>query len=136
MLRRWFLILMMACFVTPVWAADEDGEEAVPEDYINYIEMKPFIANFSSTGKLRFLKCQVTVQVATPAAHHAVNYYKPEIRHEVLMLLSDKQESQLKSVEAQDALAKELLAAVQKVLLAEEGEAFVSDLFFTSFVIQ
>ncbi len=134
MLRRWFLILMMACFVTPVWAADE--EEAVPEDYINYIEMKPFIANFSSTGKLRFLKCQVTVQVATPAAHHAVNYYKPEIRHEVLMILSDKQESQLKSVEAQDALAKDLLAAVQKVLLAEEGEAFVSDLFFTSFVIQ
>ncbi|WP_271272067.1 flagellar basal body-associated FliL family protein [Aliamphritea hakodatensis] len=125
---------MMACFVTPVWAADE--EEAVPEDYINYIEMKPFIANFSSTGKLRFLKCQVTVQVATPAAHHAVNYYKPEIRHEVLMILSDKQESQLKSVEAQDALAKDLLAAVQKVLLAEEGEAFVSDLFFTSFVIQ
>lgn len=135
MLRRWFLVLMMACFITPVWAADED-EGGVPEDYINYIEMKPFIANFSSTGKLRFLKCQVTVQVASPDAHHAVNFYKPEIRHEVLMVLSDKQENELKSVEAQDALARELLATVQKVLLAEEGEAFVSDLFFTSFVIQ
>ncbi|WP_261842723.1 flagellar basal body-associated FliL family protein [Aliamphritea ceti] len=135
MLRRWFLVLMMACFITPVWAADED-EGGVPEDYINYIEMKPFIANFSNTGKLRFLKCQVTVQVASPDAHHAVNFYKPEIRHEVLMVLSDKQENELKSVEAQDALARELLATVQKVLLAEEGEAFVSDLFFTSFVIQ
>lgn len=135
MLRRWFLVLMMACFITPVWAADED-EGGVPEDYINYIEMKPFIANFSNTGKLRFLKCQVTVQVASPDAHHAVNFYKPEIRHEVLMVLSDKQENELKSVEAQDELARELLATVQKVLLAEEGEAFVSDLFFTSFVIQ
>lgn len=134
MLRRMFLVFFLACFMTPVWA--EDDAEAVPEDYINYIEMKPFISNFVSTGKLRFLKCQVTVQVATPAAHHAVNYHKAELRHEILMMLSNKNEAQLKTVEAQDELAKELLGVVQKVLLAEEGEAFVSDLFFTSFVIQ
>ncbi len=59
-----------------------------------------------------------------------MNYHKPEIRHELLMLLSSKGEDQLKTVDAQHVLGQEALEKVQKVLLAEEGEAFVADLFF------
>jgi len=135
MLKRILLVLFLGALMQPVWAADEEAE-AVADDYVNYIELKPFVANFVSAGKLRFLKCEVTIQVSSPAAHHAVNYHKAEIRHEMVMLLSSKQENEIKTVDAQHMLAQEALQRVQKVLLQEEGEAFVADLFFTSFVIQ
>lgn len=136
MLKRILLVLFFSTLMQPVWAADEEAEAPTEEDYVNYIELKPFVSNFVSPGKLRFLKCEVTIQVSSPEAHHAVNYHKPEIRHEMLMLLSSKQEEELKTVDAQHLLAQEALAKVQQVLLAEEGEAFVADLFFTSFVMQ
>lgn len=132
MLKRFFLILFLGAMLQPVWAADEPSAQ----DYINYIEMKPFVANFISSGPLRFLKCEITIQVTSPAAHHAVNYHKAEIRHEILMLLSSKDAAQLETVDKQHILAQEALQKVQQVLLAEEGEAFVADLFFTSFVLQ
>ncbi|GGK84622.1 flagellar basal body-associated FliL family protein [Amphritea balenae] len=135
MLKRFLLVLFLGALLQPAWAADEDADAAA-DDYVNYIELKPFVSNFISPGKLRFLKCEITIQVTSPEAHHAVNYHKPEIRHELLMLLSSKGEDQLKTVDAQHVLGQEALEKVQKVLLAEEGEAFVADLFFTSFVIQ
>ncbi|MBQ0783752.1 MAG: flagellar basal body-associated FliL family protein [Amphritea sp.] len=135
MLKRLLLMVFLGALIQPAWAADEPVEGA-EDDYVNYIEMKPFVSNFVSPGKLRFLKCEITIEVTSPAAHHAVNYHKPEVRHEILMLLSSKEEDQLKTVDAQHVLAQEALDKVQKVLLAEEGEAFVADLFFTSFVLQ
>ncbi|WP_290703337.1 flagellar basal body-associated FliL family protein [Amphritea sp.] len=135
MLKRLLLMVFLGALLQPAWAADEPVEGA-EDDYVNYIELKPFVSNFVSPGKLRFLKCEITIEVTSPAAHHAVNYHKPEVRHEILMLLSSKEEDQLKTVDAQHVLAQEALEKVQKVLLAEEGEAFVADLFFTSFVLQ
>ena len=129
------MLVFLGALLQPAWAADEPVEGA-EDDYVNYIELKPFVSNFVSPGKLRFLKCEITIQVTSPAAHHAVNYHKPEVRHEILMLLSSEEEEQLKTVDAQHLLAQEALQKVQQVLLAEEGEAFVADLFFTSFVLQ
>ncbi len=135
MLKRLLLMVFLGALLQPAWAADEPVEGA-EDDYVNYIVLKPFVSNFVSPGSLRFLKCEVTIEVTSAAAHHAVNYHKPEIRHEVLMLLSSKEEEQLKTVDAQHVLAQEALDKVKQVLLAEEGEAFVADLFFTSFVLQ
>ncbi len=135
MFKRMLRIMLLGLLLQPLWAQAEEAAPAA-DDYVNYIELKPFVANFDTVGKLRFLKCGVTIQVSSPAAHHAVNYHKADIRHEILMLLSSKQEAQLSTVDAQHLLAQEALKTVQKVLLQEEGEAFVSDLFFTSFVIQ
>jgi len=132
MLKRFLLVLFLGVMIQPVWAADEPA----PEDYVNYIELRPFVANFVSPDTLRFLKCEITIQVTSPAAHHAVNYHKAEIRHEILMLLSSKEEGQLKTVDVQHILAQEALQKVQQVLLLEEGEPYVADLFFTSFVLQ
>jgi len=115
------------------WAAE--GETA-SGDYVNYIELKPFLTNFGEAGKTRFVKCEITIQVASPEAHHAVNFHMPHIRNDVVFLLSDQTEEQMTSVEAQSILAKKALKLVQNILVQEEGEAFVSDLFFTSFITQ
>ncbi|MFC6670841.1 flagellar basal body-associated FliL family protein [Marinobacterium aestuariivivens] len=131
MVRNWVLGVLLALWLPLGALADESAE-----DYVNYIELKPFIANFSSEGTLRFVKCEITIQVSSPEAHHAVNYHLPHIRNDIVFLLSAQTEEQLATVEAQQTLAHEALERVQTILVAEEGEAFVTDLFFTSLVIQ
>ncbi|RVU29727.1 flagellar basal body-associated FliL family protein [Neptunomonas marina] len=134
MLLRFFSILLLSCWLPFAWAADEEGAPA--EDYIGYIELKPFITNFGGPGKSRFLKCEVTIQVATEAAHHAVNAHMAHIRNDLVFLFSAQEEKDLDGIEAQQNLAKKGLKLVQKILVEEEGEAMVSDMFFTSFVTQ
>ncbi|MBP0049621.1 flagellar basal body-associated FliL family protein [Marinobacterium sp. AK62] len=133
MARRIALILAMlaSLLFQPALA-----EEETKEDYINYIELKPFVTNFGGPGPIRFLKAEVTIQVEDPAAHHAVNAHKAHIRNDLVFLFSGVMEEDIGSVAAQQVLAERALHAVQQLLKEETGDTHVSDLFFTSFVTQ
>ncbi|MGB0466977.1 MAG: flagellar basal body-associated FliL family protein [Pontibacterium sp.] len=131
-MKRLLLVLVLGFFMQTAWAAKTE----VPADYVNYIELKPLLTNYGGPGKVRFVKCEVTIQVSAPAAHHAVNFHMPQIRNDIVFLLSDQTHEQMTSIEAQSDLAKKALDLVQNILVEEEGEAFVTDLFFTSFMTQ
>lgn len=133
MARRIALILAMlaSLLFQPALA-----EEETKEDYINYIELKPFVTNFGGPGPIRFLKAEVTIQVEDPAAHHAVNAHKAHIRNDLVFLFSGVMEEDIGSVASQQVLAERALHAVQQLLKEETGDTHVSDLFFTSFVTQ
>lgn len=134
MLRRLLFGLMLGLLMLqPVWAAEA---ESGASDYVGYIELKPFVANFGGAGPLRFIKCEITLQVGSEEGHHAVNYHLPSIRNDIVFLLSAQDEAALSSADAQAALAKEVLTQVQTMLQEEEGTPLVTDLFFTSLVIQ
>ncbi|MGH1462326.1 MAG: flagellar basal body-associated FliL family protein [Neptuniibacter sp.] len=134
MFNKLVLVLLMVFSVQAVWAEDEAEKDA--EEYVNYIELKPFVTNFGGVGKSRFLKCEVTIQVSSENAHHAVNHHMAHIRNDIVFLLSAQTDDTVGTVEAQQELAKKALNKVQNILVEEEGEGFVSDLFFTSFVVQ
>lgn len=134
MFKKLVLVILMMFSVQTVWAEDE--AEKTVDDYVNYIELKPFVTNFGGVGKTRFLKCEVTIQVSSENAHHAVNHHMAHIRNDIVFLLSSQTDDTVGTVEAQQALAKQALKKVQDILVEEEGEGFVSDLFFTSFVVQ
>lgn len=133
MLRTLLLGLMLGLLLQPAWAAATESDGS---GYVGYIELKPFVANFGGEGPLRFVKCEITLQVGSEDAHHAVNYHLPSIRNDIVFLLSAQEEGALASAEAQAALAREALVQLQALLQEEEGEPFVTDLFFTSLVIQ
>ncbi|WP_415897164.1 flagellar basal body-associated FliL family protein [Neptuniibacter sp. QD29_5] len=134
MLKRLVLFIFLAFSVQLTWA--EGDEQKTAEDYVNYIELKAFVTNFGGVGKTRFLKCEVTIQVSSEAAHHAVNHHMAHIRNDIVFLLSAQTDDTVGTVELQQELAKKALKKVQNILVEEEGEGFVSDLFFTSFVVQ
>ncbi|EAR61180.1 flagellar basal body-associated FliL family protein [Neptuniibacter caesariensis] len=134
MLKRLVLLFFMTFSVQLAWAEGE--ENAAADDYVNYIELKPFVTNFGGVGKTRFLKCEITIQVSSEAAHHAVNQHMPHLRNDIVFLLSAQTDDTVGTVEMQQALAKKALKKVQNILVEEQGEAMVSDLFFTSFVVQ
>ncbi|PIE20622.1 MAG: flagellar basal body-associated protein FliL [Neptuniibacter caesariensis] len=129
------LIVLMVFSMQWAWAEGSEEKQAA-EDYVSYIELKPFVTNFGGVGKTRFLKCEVTIQVSSQAAHHSVNHHLPHIRNDIVFLLSAQTDETVGTVEMQQALAKKALKKVQNILVEEEGEGFVSDLFFTSFVVQ
>lgn len=134
MFKKLVLVILMMFSFQAAWA-DDEAEKTV-EDYVNYIELKPFVTNFGGVGKSRFLKCEVTIQVSSENAHHAVNHHMAHIRNDIVFLLSAQTDDTVGTVEAQQELAKKALKKVQDILVEEEGEGFVSDLFFTSFVVQ
>lgn len=127
-LRIWILSLFM---LSPTWAAEEGAE-----DYIGYIELKPFVTNFDGGDRLRFLKAEVTIQVDASEAHHYINAHASQIRNDLLFLFAEQTEVDVKGVAAQQTLAGKALEVVQKAMIAETGKPQAADLFFTSFVIQ
>jgi len=124
------LLLLVASISLPAQA------EKTAEDYINYIELKPFVTNYGGPGPVRFLKAEVTIQVDDPAAHHAVNAHIAHIRNDLVFLFSGVTEEDLGTIAAQQILAEQALQAVQQLLKEETGSTHVADLFFTSFVTQ
>ncbi|SIS86975.1 flagellar basal body-associated FliL family protein [Neptunomonas antarctica] len=134
MLLRFFAIVLLSLWLPAVWAAEEEAPAAA--EYVGYVELKPFITNFGGEGKVRFLKCEVTIQVSSEDTSYAINHHMANVRNDLVFLFSAQTEADLETVEAQKILAKKGLALIQKLLIEEEGEAMVTDLFFTSFVIQ
>ncbi|WP_027853333.1 flagellar basal body-associated FliL family protein [Marinobacterium litorale] len=130
------LSLMLVVWLGLIAPVAQATEENTQEQYISYIELKPFVTNFGSADDLRFLKAEVTIQVNSSAAHHAVNAHKAQIRNDLVFLFSAQTDESVGTVAAQQVLAGKALELIQKTLMEEEGESYVSDLFFTSLVIQ
>lgn len=60
----------------------------------------------------------------------------PQVRNNLVLLLSSKTYDELSNQEGKAALRKQVLKEIQKVLEAETGKEGVEDVFFTSFVMQ
>ncbi|WP_432696941.1 flagellar basal body-associated FliL family protein [Marinobacterium sp. YM272] len=126
------LLALLLVLVAPLAQSAEDKGST----YISYIELKPFVTNFGTADDMHFLKAEVTLQVDSEAAHHAVNAHKAQIRNDLVFLFSAQTEESVGTVAAQQLLSGEALKLVQDMLMEEEGETYVADLFFTSLVVQ
>lgn len=132
MFIRFFTVILLSFWIPFAIAADEDMDE----DYVGYVELKPFVANFGETSELHFVKCEITIQVGSSAVEQAVQLHKASIRNDILFLLMAQTVESMNSVTAQKVLAKKAINLVRQILIEEEGEEKVTDLFFVSFVAQ
>jgi len=96
----------------------------------------PLVANIDRNGRIGFL--QVTVQLMTrePSVKEGVEAHMPVIRNNLLMLLSSKSYEQVMSVDGKQALRREALDEVNRILEARLVPGRVEDLYFTGFVMQ
>jgi flagellar FliL protein len=99
----------------------------------------PLVVSFQEQGTMRFLQATVEVMARDEPSIEAVKTHMPVLRNNLLNILSGKGFAELTSREGKEALRKECLAEVQKILKANatpEHPAVVEDLYFTSFVVQ
>ena len=133
--------LMLLCLL-PLLAQAKSAEKAEQGGPgFEYIEMQPaFVVNFGTTGRIGYLKTDVSLRVSAQAAG-AVELHMPALRHELIMLLSSQSAEALAAPEQREALRLAALEAVRRVIAAAAGdtgsaESGVKDLLFTSFILQ
>jgi flagellar FliL protein len=148
-----FVTGIVGCLVLPGMmpgcvqhAADE---EAAPGKAAKQAEPKgppiyhafdpPLVVSFQEQGSMRFLQVTVEVMSRDEESVNAVTTHMPVIRNNLLNIFSGKGFTELTTRDGKEALRKECLAEVQKILEAnstEEHAFTVEDLYFTSFVVQ
>ena len=117
---------------------DHDGSrkkktnEAPPE----YVAIEPFTVNLQPEHGDQYLQVAFTLQVDSPEQVELIKANMAKVRSRVLLLLSGKKASEISTVEGKQRLAGEILAAVSAPFVEHGDEQEVSDVLFTSFIIQ
>ena len=101
-----------------------------------FVAIDPFTVNLQPENGDQYLQIQFTLQVGGPEQVEVIKTNMARVRSRVLLLLSAKKASELTTVEGKQQLSNEIIAAVKQPF-AEKGEPQdVTDVLFTSFIIQ
>jgi flagellar FliL protein len=102
-----------------------------------FMVMDPFTVNLQPDGAGdQFLQVSFTLQVADPKEVELIKLYLPQVRSQLLLLLSGKKASQISTVDGKKKLAEEIMATVNAPFSPDAAPQNVTNVFFTSFVIQ
>ncbi len=102
-----------------------------------YLPLDPaFVVNFPAKYDVRFLQVAVQVSAYDQEVIDQVKQNAPAIRDALVMLFSSQNPKQLNTREGKEALRKQALAAIRKVMTEQTGKPGVNNIYFTSFVMQ
>ncbi|MCP4186901.1 MAG: hypothetical protein GY763_04765 [Gammaproteobacteria bacterium] len=127
---------------TQVWAAEEkegeeDGEE-VEVKTTSYVSLgKPMVLNLSSkASRLTFLQVQADVLIDDSDAEELIKTHIPAIRHELIVLLSEQNANDMKSPNKREEIRKIATAQVQELMTELADNENITDILFSSFLVQ
>ena len=126
---------------------------------MRFISMEPFVTNLQSTdGNVHYLQVKIDLKTYDPSIEGKVKLMTPELRNNILRILSAQSTDKVETAEGRDHLRQEILNSVNKVLegapamVAGEGGhgggggaahassghdgAPIDGVFFTAFVVQ
>ncbi len=147
------VLLLMAAFCTNnVFAAGGGGASAATTGKVNYFPIEPaFVVNIQDNRSIRFMQIGVNLMTMDAEVVTAVQKHMAPIRHELIMLFSSRELSEVMSPPAREVLRQEALLKIQEVLgkyadisiskkakdpEGKEHPSSVQEVLFTSFVIQ
>ncbi|AKH20196.1 flagellar basal body-associated FliL family protein [Sedimenticola thiotaurini] len=139
-------VLLMAIGLVLGWyltggsgAANEDEAEEVVEEQLPaiYHPLAPvFVVNLPPGGKAKMLQVGVQVMARDPALIQFLKYNDPMIRHNLLSLFGNQQDSGLRDRAGKEKLQTEVLNTINRILKEYDGGGEVEAVYFTSFVMQ
>lgn len=101
-----------------------------------FVPVDEFTVNLQPENGDQYLQLQFTLQVNGLEQVELIKSNMPKVRNRVLLLLSAKRASEISTVEGKQQLSAEIIAAIKQPF-ADKGEPQqVSDVLFTSFIIQ
>jgi flagellar FliL protein len=110
----------------------KDKEHAKAE----YVPVESFTVNLQPENGDQYLQVQFTLQVEGPEQVVLIKDNMAKVRSRVLLLLSGKKASEINTVEGKQQLAAEIKAVVHEPFDEGGDGQDVSDVLFTSFIIQ
>lgn len=107
-----------------------------PDAKAEYVPIESFTVNLQPENGEQYLQVQFTLQVGGAEQGTLVKDNMAIVRNRVLLLLSSKKASEISTVEGKQQLANEIKASVTEPFEKDGDEQEVSDVLFTSFIIQ
>ena len=107
-----------------------------PESKPEYVPIEAFTVNLQPENGEQYLQVQFTLQVDGAEQATMVKDNMAIVRNRVLLLLSSKKASEINTVEGKQQLASEIQATITEPFVKDGDEQEVSDVLFTSFIIQ
>jgi flagellar FliL protein len=107
-------------------------EEHPPE----FLPIEPFTVNLQPENGDQYLQVAFTLEVEGAEQAELIKTNMAKVRSRVLLLLSGKKASEINTVEGKQQLAGEILAVVKEPFAKHGDEQEVTDVLFTSFIIQ
>lgn len=149
------LLLLLSVFVISMapmaWAQDEpaeeaaaegeggEGEEGVHVEKAIYLPLKPpFIVNYGSAGRLRYIKAEMSVRLANVDAAQTVRYHMPFVRNNIIQILASQTNDTVGSQVGKEKLRSDILEEI-RVLMEREGRVAredIVDVYFNNFIVQ
>lgn len=96
----------------------------------------PFVVNFTHLGALRYLQTSIVVMYSNQDLLDEVTAHMPAIRNELILLLSNQKFERLSSLSGKEEIRTEMIAAINHLILTDEGSGSDGEIFFTNFVMQ
>ena len=119
--------------ITQAWAAED---EPAPT-FSAYVSLgDPMVLNLSGTSRLTFLQISADVLVSDSDAEDTIKLHVPAIRHSLIMLLSEQKASDIKSPDKREEIRRQATAQVQSLMVDLSGSNDVSDILFSSILVQ
>jgi len=114
--------------------AEETSEPKGPAQYVGVPEA--ITSNLPGKNKSRTVQIKMSFMVRGDDAREAVRTHMPQLKNDVLMLVSQQSADELKTPEGRKALQQKALQTVQATLTELVGEPTVEKVLFVSFVMQ
>lgn len=120
-------------FLTQGGHAAKEVKEEPPKPPL-FMPLETFTVNLQ--GSEQYLQTDITLQMADETEMETIKLHMPRVRSRLLMLLASKDADTLSSEAGKKALTQEILAQVNQPFDPKGKPLHVSDVLFTSFVIQ
>jgi len=127
--------LLAVCAAT----AAAESEEGGAAGGVKYVTLQPaFVTNYgiTKTGRMMYLKADVTLKVSNPEAEAAVKYHNAALRNALVLLFSRQDDAVVSSSDGREQLRQQALTELRGIMNAEESKDVVDDLVFSNFVVQ
>ncbi|MGK0440694.1 MAG: flagellar FliL protein [Pseudohongiellaceae bacterium] len=118
--------------------AETEAEEVMAKSPAMYFPIKPpFVVNFQSRGRQRFLQTDVTVMTRDGEVFAVIQKHLPLIKNRLVMILGGGVYQELQTNEGKELMRQQAHLGVQAVITEETGkEDGVEQILFTNFVMQ
>lgn len=126
------LILLLG--LAPAHAAEDEAPAPASVAYISL--GKPLVLNLSGNNRLTFLQISADVLISDAGSEDTIKTHVPAIRHSLILHLSEQKASDIKSPARREEIRQQLTAKVKQLIADLSGSKDVSDILFSSILVQ
>ena len=129
-------VLLLAAGAGGAWwylSQIQDGTASKPPVFVS---LETFTVNLQSEHSDQHLQTNLTLKIGDARTLDLIKLHMPEVRNRILLLLSNKESSQITDIAGNKKLAAELLTEINQPFSEGSTGQIVESVLFTSFVIQ